>query len=78
MKQSVALVAVFLTSQIASAQVAGFDLERLDLNPGATASLVSGTGDLMKKGAWRASLLVHYEHDTSCYSVQTRASAWAP
>ena len=54
---------VLLTAQLASAQVAGFDLERLDLNPGATASLVTGTGDLMRKGAWRASLLVHYEHD---------------
>lgn len=57
-----AVVAV-LAANTAAAQVAGFDLERLDLNPGATASLVSQTGDVMKKGAWRASLVVHYEHD---------------
>ena len=43
--------------------MAGFDIERLDLNPGASASLVNGTGDVMRKGSWRASLLVHYEHD---------------
>ena len=58
-----AVVALIVTSHVASAQVAGFDIERLDLNPGASASLVNGTGDVMRKGSWRASLLVHYEHD---------------
>ena len=63
MKFPLAVVVVVLTAQLASAQIAGFELERLDLNPGATASLIAGTGDVMRKGAWRASLLVHYEHD---------------
>ncbi|MDP1825371.1 MAG: Ig-like domain-containing protein [Archangium sp.] len=57
------LAVALVTAQAASAQVVGFDAERLDLNPGASASLVTGTGDVMRKGAWRASLMVHYEHD---------------
>ncbi|MDP2269917.1 MAG: Ig-like domain-containing protein [Archangium sp.] len=51
------------TPAVAQARVAGFDLERIDLNPGASASLITGTGDLMRKGAWRASLVLHYQHD---------------
>jgi large repetitive protein len=71
-----AVILALLTAPLASAQVSqvsGFDLERLDLNPGASASLVSGTGDLLRKGAWRASLVVHYQHDPLVfYRLDTR------
>ncbi len=58
-----ALVAAATPAAAQQVQVAGFDLERLDFNPGASASLVTSTGDLMRKGAWRASVLLHYQHD---------------
>ena len=58
-----ALAVTVFAAAPASAQVAGFDLERIDLNPGASASLVTATGDVMRKGAWRASLVLHYERD---------------
>ncbi|MFO0593676.1 MAG: Ig-like domain-containing protein [Myxococcaceae bacterium] len=47
----------------ARAQVAGFDIERIDWNPGASSSLVNPTGDVLERGRWRVSLLGHYEHD---------------
>jgi uncharacterized repeat protein (TIGR01451 family) len=60
-----AALGVVLAAGVASAQaVAGFDLERLDLNPGASASLITQTGDVLKKGAYRVSLTGHYQHDS--------------
>jgi MYXO-CTERM domain-containing protein len=58
-------LAVALVGAAASAQTAaipGFELERLELNPGATASLVTSTGDLLPAKAWRVSLVGHYEN----------------
>jgi len=42
-------------------RVSGFDLERLELDPYATGSLVLGTGELPPPGAFRLSLSGHYE-----------------
>jgi uncharacterized repeat protein (TIGR01451 family) len=71
---AVPALAVALTAGAAQAQVAQFDLERLDLNPGASASLVTHTGDLLKKGAWRASLTGHYQHEPLVlYRLDTNA-----
>lgn len=87
-------VALMLSAGVARAQVAGFEVERLDLNTGASASLVNQTGDLLQQGRWRASLTGHYQHDSLVlYRVDTGerlgaivggrvtahlAGAWAP
>ncbi|HEX5745917.1 MAG TPA: OmpA family protein [Archangium sp.] len=39
-----------------------FELERLDLNPGAEGSLVVGTGELLEPGHFRLSAVGHYAH----------------
>jgi OOP family OmpA-OmpF porin len=39
-----------------------FDLERLELNPGAEGSLVVGTGELLQAGHFRLSAVGHYSH----------------
>jgi outer membrane protein OmpA-like peptidoglycan-associated protein len=61
------VIALALTSFTALAQepsqIANFELERLDLNPAATGSLVLGTGELMPAGDFRLSAVSHYQHD---------------
>jgi outer membrane protein OmpA-like peptidoglycan-associated protein len=39
-----------------------FELERLELNPGAEGSLVVGTGELLQAGHFRLSAVGHYSH----------------
>ena len=61
-------LALALTSTAAMAQDAsplqrGFDLERLELNPGAEGSLLVGLGELMPAGHFRATVLAHYAHN---------------
>lgn len=48
-------------SRAQAPRVSGFDLERLELDPYATGSLVLGTGELPPPGAFRLSLSGHYE-----------------
>src|SRR4051812_36767948 len=61
------LVVVLLAGGAAFAQQAsalqGFELERLDLNPGGEGSLLLGTGGLLPQGSVRVSLLGHYERN---------------
>jgi outer membrane protein OmpA-like peptidoglycan-associated protein len=45
----------------AIAQIPKFDLERLRLDPAATASLVQGVGELAPPGTWRLSYVIHGE-----------------
>jgi outer membrane protein OmpA-like peptidoglycan-associated protein len=45
----------------ARAQIPKFDLERLRLDPAATASLVQGVGELAPPGTWRLSFVIHGE-----------------
>ncbi|MFT3713585.1 MAG: Ig-like domain-containing protein [Archangium sp.] len=61
--RAAAAAVVLLTAGVANAQVAGFEVERLDLNPGASSGLITPTGDVMPRGQWRASLIAHYQHD---------------
>ncbi len=61
-------LALALTSLAAGAQEAsplqrGFDLERLELNPGAEGSLLVGLGELLPQGHYRATVLAHYAHN---------------
>lgn len=59
-----ALALLALTAAPARAQeLHGFDLERLELNPGAQGSLVVGTGALLPEGGLRLSLTGHYERN---------------
>jgi OOP family OmpA-OmpF porin len=53
----------------------GFELERLDLNPAATGSLVLGTGELMPAGDFRFSAVGHYQHDPFVFSRGGEARA---
>lgn len=68
-----------------------FDLERLDLNPGAAGSLLVGTGELLPEGELRLSVMGHYQHqplvmargDKRVAAVGHRvtthlAAAWSP
>ncbi len=61
------MIALTLTSFGALAEepsrLASFELERLDLNPGAAGSLVLGTGELMPAGDFRLSAVGHYQHN---------------
>jgi len=45
------------------APLAGSELERLELNPGAAGSLVVPTGELLPKGELRVSVAGHYQHN---------------
>ncbi|MBL8916117.1 MAG: OmpA family protein [Archangium sp.] len=56
-------LAALIIASGARAQVAGFEVERLDLNPGASTGLITPTGDVMQRGQWRVSLVGHYQHD---------------
>ncbi|QSQ24831.1 OmpA family protein [Pyxidicoccus parkwayensis] len=46
----------------------GFDLERLELNPGAEGSLLVGLGELLPAGAFRATVLMQYAHQPLLYA----------
>ena len=68
------VMAALLVSGAAFAQQApvalpGFELERLDLNPGAEGSLLLGTGGLLPQGSVRVSLLGHNERNPLSYLV---------
>jgi outer membrane protein OmpA-like peptidoglycan-associated protein len=66
------IIALVLTSFTALAQepqpIPSFELERLELNPAATGSLVLGTGELMPAGDYRLSVVGHYQHDPFVFS----------
>lgn len=66
------VIALALTSFTVLAQEpprsVSFELERLDLNPAATGSLVLGTGELMPAGDFRLSVVGHYQHDPFVFS----------
>jgi len=65
-------IALVLASSVALAQeptrLVSFELERLDLNPGAEGSLVLGTGELMPAGDFRLSAVGHYQHNPLVFS----------
>ncbi|WP_044182847.1 OmpA family protein [Hyalangium minutum] len=65
-------IAIILASSMAFAQeperLVGFELERLDVNPAATGSLVQGTGELMPTGDYRFSAISHYQHNPLMFS----------
>ncbi|MBZ4420072.1 OmpA family protein [Myxococcus sp. RHSTA-1-4] len=58
-------LALALTSSAAVAQSAfpSFELERLELNPGAEGSLLVGMGELLPVGDMRFSVVAHYAHN---------------
>jgi OOP family OmpA-OmpF porin len=58
---ALALTSTAAVSQQAST-VRAFEVERLDLNPGAEGSLVVGLGELLPEGDFRASVAMHYAH----------------
>jgi len=60
---ALALTSTAAMSQEASPLQRGFDLERLELNPGAEGSLLVGLGELMPAGHFRATVLAHYAHN---------------
>ncbi|WIG98272.1 OmpA family protein [Myxococcus sp. SDU36] len=64
-------LALALTSLSAGGQegpvLRGFDLERLELNPGAEGSLLVGMGELLPAGAFRATVMMHYAHQPLVY-----------
>ncbi|HYI03170.1 OmpA family protein [Hyalangium sp.] len=64
-----------LVSSVAFAQERniGFELERMDLNPGAAGSLVLGTGELMPAGDFRISAVGHYQHNPLVFSRAGKA-----
>jgi len=45
----------------------GFDLERLELNPGAEGALLVGLGELLPAGAFRATVMMQYAHQPLVY-----------
>ncbi|WNG44792.1 OmpA family protein [Archangium minus] len=47
---------------LAQSPLRNFELERLELNPGAEGSLVVGTGELLQEGMFRISAVGHYSH----------------
>lgn len=63
----ICLLWLMLAAEVALADepapLAGLDLERLELNPGAAGSLVVPTGELLPKGELRVSLAGHYQHN---------------
>ncbi|MFP2904509.1 OmpA family protein [Pyxidicoccus sp. 3LFB2] len=64
-------LALALTSTAAVSQDAsplrGFDLDRLELNPGAEGSLLVGMGELLPEGAFRATVMMQYAHQPLVY-----------
>jgi OOP family OmpA-OmpF porin len=65
-------VALMLASSITLAQpssrLKSFELERMDLNPGAAGSLLLGTGELLPAGDFRFSSVAHYQHNPFVFS----------
>lgn len=63
----ICLLWLVLAAEVALAQepapLAGFELERLELNPGASGSLLVPTGQLLPTGELRVSLMAHYQHN---------------
>lgn len=57
-----AMAAIAQTSSSESVPMPSFELERLDLNPGAEGSLVVGMGELLQAGSFRLSAMGHYAH----------------
>src|SRR5690242_10581866 len=49
------------TSSLAQQRLPGFELQRLQLDPGALGSLVVGTGRTLEQGVFRSSLQFQYE-----------------
>ena len=95
MTRLISLLASFLSASVFAQAIAvpTFELERLQLNPGARHGLLVGGADLMPEGGFRVSLTAHYEHDPLVYRATdgTRlatvvgsrftahlAGAWAP
>lgn len=60
--RGVLALALGLGPAVALAQWPAFELERLELNPGAEGSLVVGMGELLPAGKWRTSAVAHYSH----------------
>ena len=60
---SLSVLALFLlsTSAFGQQRLPGFDLQRLQLDPGALGSFVVGTGRTLDQGVFRGSFQVHFE-----------------
>jgi hypothetical protein len=58
---SLLTLSLLSTSALAQQQLPGFDLQRLQFDPGALGSLVVGTGRTLDPGVFRGSFQVHYE-----------------
>ncbi|WP_224367693.1 OmpA family protein [Hyalangium versicolor] len=71
-------VALLLASSVALAEdrplFEKFELERLDLNPGAAGSLLIGTGELLPAGDFRFSSVAHYQHNPFVVSRSGKAT----
>ncbi|MBX5484806.1 MAG: OmpA family protein [Myxococcaceae bacterium] len=58
-----AVVCLISGAAVAQTTIPGFELERLELNPGAQSSLVNDGGRILRDGGYRLSLAGHYERD---------------
>jgi OOP family OmpA-OmpF porin len=67
------MLASSITFAQESAQFARFELERMDLNPGAEGSLLMGTGELLPAGDFRFSSVAHYQHNPFVFSRAGKA-----
>lgn len=91
----VCLVWLVLSAEVVPAKelapLAGVELERLTLNPGAAGSLLVPTGELLPRGELRVSVMGHYQHNplvlargTEVYQIVGNrvtthlAGAWSP
>ncbi|WP_232537592.1 OmpA family protein [Cystobacter fuscus] len=65
-----------LPGMVAFAQpsLRGFELERLDLNPGAEGSLLVGMGEMLRAGQFRLSAVGHYSHNPLVISREGEGS----
>lgn len=72
-------LALILAASAAFAQestgLGNFELERMDVNPAATGSLVQGTGELMPAGDFRFSAISHYQHNPLVFSREGQVKA---
>lgn len=67
---SVLALSLVSTSALAQSRLPGFDLQRLQFEPGALGSLVLGTGRMLEPGVFRGSFVVQYEQQPLAFTDQ--------
>lgn len=67
---SLLALSLFSTPALAQSRLPGFDLQRLQFEPGALGSLVLGTGRMLEPGVFRGSFMVQYEQQPLAFTEQ--------